>query len=661
MHDVTSRRHVAAIALCAGVLLLSVLSVALPVSHAPEAAMIPEHAAEMTLVDTTRQRRAHHVLLLASAAVIALLASRRTAQRLTAMVPPAGRLTTAAGGLLCTVFALAIVAIPMTSKTAVAGFALTGLAVVLGARAGRARWLSLLSAAALVCYAALVLLPGLLKVPDLVGAGAPPPGIAEAHYNLVISPGDRLAQGYRLFSNFIPNYGLLFPEMLGAVEHSVGLLTFGGHIRLVQVVQVLFCLAAFGGYWIWSGRSWLTTALVLIPILAFAHTRHRAVFLPNQAGWRLLGLPLGMLILVLVRKKGVSAAPALGLALGGLLFLNPETGIVDGAAYFTFITTAQLRVGGGVRRLASPLLRFAASAVVLPVIFGVVFRSAFGYLPLPPRGQDLALARFAAGYGGLRLFFDISWVVILVHSVFELIRGALSLESLDSRRQVRMSVAAAILIWFAYFANRAHVWNLWTFYFLYGFLLVDLLRPARLARDLRALRRWRLPLSLAVLGMYVSINMPNVALAARENLYDLKHGPSEPVALLSGAQLPAWYANLARDRADLVRQKSKLGPVSYVTANAYLVPILSGTFSRLPVGDAYEGYVASDFDRLVAWFEKTRPPEILFDDVNTPLVGSPERRHYFERLKQALTSTYAVASRQAGWEVWRLSAAPPGP
>jgi hypothetical protein len=229
-------------------------------------------------------------------------------------------------------------------------------------------------------------------------------------------------------------------------------------------------------------------------------------------------------------------------------------------------------------------------------------------------------------------------------------------ESLDSRRQVKMSIAAAILIWFAYFANRAHVWNLWTFYLLYGFLLLDLVRPARVARDLRSLRKFQLPLGLAVVAMYVSINMPNVEIAARENVQDLRHPPSVPVQMLSGAQLPSWYADLARARAELVREKSKLGPVTYVTANIYLVPILSGVFSRLPVGDPYEGYTASDFDRFVAWFESTRPPEILFDDVNAPLVGSAERRHYFERLKRALASSYFIQSREAGWEIWRMKA-----
>jgi hypothetical protein len=609
-----------------------------------------EHVQEMHLSDTTRQRHAYLVLFLATtAATVVLARSDRLRARVVRWAERAP-LDERALRWLGTVTALAILYFCRgRSLKHLASFGLVALLVAIHSRPRMQRALGAAAAVTVAACAAIVLVPGLLTRPDLTTTVVPP-AIVEAHYVAVVSQGDRLSQGYRLFSEVMPQYGVLLPALLGWVEKTRGLLSFGAHIRLVQVAQIAFALLAFACYWLWSGRRFLTTALVFIPVLAMVGTRHNSVFCPNQSGWRFAGFPLGMLILLLTMRARRRPAALLGLASGGLALFNPETAAAVTFGYLFFLLSERREDGSAVDPF--PVLRqFIVYALILPLAFAIVFRLAFGYFPSPfGTSSRYALVRFSAGYGGLTLYFAIGWIVMLVCSIVEILRGALSRAPLDTRARARGAVAVVMLVWFSYFFNRADEWNLWINYFLFGFFIVEMLGTEELARYASAARGFALPVGAAIVAMFLVGSAQNIVLAMRDGLGAVRHRSPPPPTVESGVGLPADYASLLARRAAFVARRAKETPLYYFTGNIYAMPIVSGVTSR--PGDAYEMYNNDEFDRFAAGLVASGPPQLLFDDASSLMIGSKERNHYYGRLKDKIAAAYALRERVDGWEVW---------
>ncbi|HLK88486.1 MAG TPA: hypothetical protein VKZ18_01250 [Polyangia bacterium] len=613
---------------------------------------IPEHRQEMHLTDSTRQRRAYLALLLSAAVLVAVARRDRVRAGVLRWAQP--RTETAAPAVRAVALALPVVILFLCrerSATYLASVALVAGLVWFGRRTTWRR-ADVVVAAAVIPYFFLLFVPGFLFPLDPTIAGVPA-GIAEAHYGAVVSQGDRLARGLRLFTDVMPQYGLVVPEFLGLTEAARGLLSFGAHARLVQVAQVLFALAAVSAYLIWSRGRVLEAALAFVPVLAMIHTLHASVFCPNQSGLRFLGIPLGVLCLLSVRRRERAPAFLLGLAGGALIAFNPETGFALVAGYVVYLLSAAVGSPDGQSRRGT-LFRLGAGLAVVPLLLGVVFWIGYGYPPAPMGGsRGYALLKFSGGYGGLPLYFGIGWIVVLTHALYELASGFFRSTAPSSRRRVRMALAATIVLWFAYFFNRPDEWNLWTVYFLYGFFIIDLVSPARRRLYVRLLKQRRLALGWAIVAMFVAIQARNVTNALRTNLSVVRHRTAAfAPATLSDLRFTADYADAAARRAQLVKDEAAAGrDFYYFSGNIYLVPLMSGVFQ--PFGDPYEVYSNDDFDRTVERLRASGPPELLFDDARQGFAGSVERNHYYARLKDRLLGVYRLQKLEAGWEIWR--------
>jgi hypothetical protein len=617
-----------------------------------------EHIEQLALKDSSVQSRAHRILVLVlGTSVVGLIASPVARQRLVAVGNRSPMLKrferTAAVGLP---FILVLAASwEYRGTPAAMGLASTVIAVSAAFALRSKQRLATLAGGVLVGFAALVFVPGLLKDPALPSDSASIE-FTEWHYSIVVSQGDRLAKGLRLFTEVVPHYGVLAPALLGFAERQLGVFNFGEHIRLVQLAQVLFGVGAILCYYLWSGRSWLPTAICGIPVVAFAGTLQGAVLAPNQSGWRFLVFPIGLLLLVL--QPSVASRPRIfGVVWGGLILLNPETGIAVGAAYLTSILLEH-EGRRNLLHLPGAVGRFLLGSVLTLALFAVGFRFAFGYLPVPdPNLSGTTFARFSAGYGGLSLYFGVAWILILSHSVYVVTRAFLALPDLDERGRTRAAIAVTIIVWFAYFFNRPAAWDLWTFYFLYGFLVVDLFQPDSLVRAALALKGGRLSFGLAILMVFLSEHSHNAVWAVRGSIASLT-APHQPETELSGVLVTPAFATDVLEKALFVRDQASRGSIYYFTANAYFVPLLSGYYPHLPMADAYsESFTDADFERLVAWVLTKPPSELLFDDPDSRYAGPPQRRHFMSRLKARLSSVYTKKDKVAGWEVWALSGA----
>jgi hypothetical protein len=63
-------------------------------------------------------------------------------------------------------------------------------------------------------------------------------------YSATVAQGDRLASGLFLGRDIELHYGLLPTLLLAIYERHSGVLSFAGHVRMIQVSQIVFLVAA---------------------------------------------------------------------------------------------------------------------------------------------------------------------------------------------------------------------------------------------------------------------------------------------------------------------------------------------------------------------------------------------------------------------------------
>ena len=614
----------------------------------------PEHVDLLEMTDTRAQQLAHKVLLMMVAFVVVARASVRRAldhlpQPAWNMLAASRRWFLAGAGLLV----LTAATYHRTTKE------LLCMAVVLILMFSRGspkteHRLGIVATVGLLGYAAFLLLLPLGRIPDLSEQILP---FVECHFGMVVSEGDRLAQGLRLFHDVTPHYGFLTPMLLAIYERAVGMLNFGQHIRVIQTMQVIFAILVFVAYFTWSRGEFLPSVLASLLVLPWIHVSFGAIYYPNQSAWRSMGLPIGALTLIAgTRLTPKGFARLAGVTFGVLFLLNPETALAVCAGFCTVILfrsrgTSTLRGRFGV------WVDFAFFAVLPLGLFAFTFQRLFGYYPFPDLSESgrTTLARVSRGYAGLPISLSLgfSWMVVLIHSLFELIRAALS-PVLCKRGQVRAGFAAVILVWFAYLFNRFHEWNYWTFIFLYGFFIIDLVsRRARLGYG-RALRKLAVPTgAAAVILIFGSARWPHLqAINKTLSMYHTRRPPG--AEMVSGVWLRDSDARLVVQKAQVIAGEPRADGVFYFTADSYLVPLLSGVFPALPACDVFaETVTPADYQRLLARVLAAAPARLFFDDPGTNLSGSDPQRHFFARLRLSLATQYQLFERRDGWEIWQ--------
>src|SRR6266571_1823341 len=265
-----------------------------------------------------------------------------------------------------------------------------------------------------VCaYSSFLLIPGLIRVPFL---SEPLLNWAEWHYSVTLAQGDRLAAGLRLGSQVNLNYGLIHTLVLAILERTVGILNFGQHIQLVQGSQIAVLAVAFLAFRLWRPANPMFALFGLVLIGPWLSTSHLAVYYPNLAGWRNLGLAAGVAVLLLCKQLQGRTAWLLGATAGLLVLYNPETGICLTFGYDLFLISRQENVTWN--QLGGLAWRAVAGALTSFGLLLILYRAGLGVWP--PFGATALfgfVTRFGQGYGGLPLYFDPLAVLITVHCV----------------------------------------------------------------------------------------------------------------------------------------------------------------------------------------------------------------------------------------------------
>jgi hypothetical protein len=640
--------------------------VSLPASRPVASAFTPEHVALLGMVDNAPARLAFQVALasLAGFGLCGILAIPRC--RTGSSLPLHALEKT---GRLCKkILPFAIVggvAFVVGSRSQGMGFnAAQGwklsLAFVLASTAAAAvgllfaRWSGSRGVvfgvcACLAAYALALTVPGLLRPIFLSG---PLLEFTEWHYSVTLAQGDRLAAGLPLGETVLLNYGLIPSLALAIAERAGGFLDFREHIRLVQWSQVAFLAVALTAFALWQPRAplfWLLAALLVGP---WVSTSHIAVFHPNQAGWRSLGFAVGLTALLLARRSPLRrAVPILGSAAAFLVLYNPETGICLAFGFVLFLLS-RARPPLEFRTVARGVAYAVAAAAATTFAVLAVYRAGLGHWPpLAPAAYLGFITRFGQGYGSLPLHFDPLALLIFGHSMYLVAAFTLRwrVRPLRLRESVLLAIAATSLLWFAYYVNRPAAWNLWTFLFLYSFLLADFLD----LRTLLRLRRRRLRAALDVRVLVVGLVALPAALSINFHFFRTpwpSPGPGAKVATFSGVRLPEGTAALLRARAAYLARSDT--SALYFTRHSYSLSLATGRFLPLPVQDAFAETITNrDFARLTRSILRSDPGEILFEHAG-PVRRRDPVGEFYRRLQTQLSGSYRPTRLHSGWELW---------
>ncbi len=484
----------------------------------------------------------------------------------------------------------------------------------------------------------------------------------EAHYNVTLAQADRLAAGLQFGTEVNLNYGLIPPLLLAIFERSFGLLDFAGHFVVVQITQIIFLITAIVTFHLWKPRNPLFVLFATLLIGTWVSTAHSAIYFPNQSGWRFIGLALGVLFLLLIRFQTLSkAAFILGLGTVFLILYNPETGICLTFGYGLFLLS-RLRTFN-IAAIFSLAIRFIIGATIASLGIILLYRIGLGEFPTINPALFLGfIGRFGEGYSGLALKFDPFALIIFVYSVF--IVALMTLRwwrrELSVNESVRLAISSTILVWFSYYFNRPDPWNLWTYQYLFVFLIADLVNPAVFTRLRHNFRKCLFDVRLALMLFVLLPFIINQNYLHLKMIFDQTFSPTsgQITRVVSGVPMSEQSANDLLSKAAYLEKTAP--DTLFFTHNSYSLSLLTKRFVKLPIQDIFgETITKQDFENLIGTIQRNPPKLLLFETFETNLGENQieELKYYesfFGRVKNRLAQQYQLKETTNNWEVWEL-------
>lgn len=497
----------------------------------------------------------------------------------------------------------------------------------------------------------------------------------EMHYASLISQGDRLASGFRLWDEVWAPYGVLMPVLTAIYERGAGDISLHGYLVLINALQGAYLAVAAYGYYRYGRRKWIYACLPLVLVGLHYHFYSFAVIgAPNHSAWRQSGFPLAILMMIVLRHTEFRRAVLWAGMTGGLaLLLNPETGVAVNAGLLLFVfchwpprRAAHLAGMGG---------WFALGLATVIVLFLAVVRVFLGPLPtchaVTTYFEVQRLVSRSGYTGGVGTPHALA-ILIFAHAAASLLQISLrGRRGLHFYASLRAGVCGMILVWFAYYANRPQYEYMTSYFILYGFLLVDVQRVLLLSRGV-AMRRWTWVVSAAVLAVLI---LPHVKATwdSEKQVYLrgielIRHGPlSAKAAAISGVYFPKDAREAAfEEKSHFLQQIAARGSVIYFSVDTYLMAKHSGVWPAIPMADAFlESLNRERYEKLLASVVRSTTQAIYFDDENSvpllPAVNSTEPaatsmslagRGFYRRLRQDLAPHFQREANCHGWERW---------
>jgi hypothetical protein len=473
----------------------------------------------------------------------------------------------------------------------------------------------------------------------------------DQHLTALFSGGDMVATGYRLFTDVPANYGFLTPMVIAALARMGMVIDLRDLLRMTEVFQALTLLLFLTAAWARSAgappRARLaTTLLMLLVTYPFLSMASRAVLLPNQSGYRFVMFPLAALCLVAMPRLSLRNASVLAGSLSGLaLLFNVETGVAvtAGLGLAWLLIARNLPWAVAVGCFAAGLIA-ALAMVAIPVALHI---AATGSWPPLDIGVGMSLFRhFAEGFGGLAPPLRITVLFVLGNSGYVLVCALARLlgRAGEGPRPGSAGIAAMIIAWAPYYANRPDDWNFWSFLA----LEVLLIAPA-IAGLSRA--------SLAGIALLLVLPYPPVMALTNDDYFRAMAALPVVERCGAGLSLPPDSCTAQRSRVVELRTVATGGDMLWITGYPYLTWELTRLRPLIPPLDLYAAAITeSDLASLAARIKTAHPRLILIDGVAGSVIGDSvpiQMRALHRRIATAAGYSVCASAALQFWEVWQ--------
>ena len=457
-------------------------------------------------------------------------------------------------------------------------------------------------------------------------------------------------------------YSIVWPPLLSAGQEFFGRFTVGDYARSGQLGTVLFLLL-----FVTFARQWARRPFVLFLALAFTapwvSTLHFSVLTPTSGPLRFMGFPLALLVMSSLRGcQHRLAALSLGVLGAFCLCLNVETGI---SIFLGSLLYAMLL--SGKKSLSEATVRallYGVGLVGFLSLYYAVLVAIFG--PIPLRNILFNILIFSGLTGldlGLPLFFSPMSLLIFLYTLYTLFRLAIKWneETLTQRDRFRFAIAAILLVWGAYYFNRPHTWNLWTYVLLFCSANAHLLR-FRLRQDnrlsfLRTKLCWPAILfALVFLPYVVNLNINEAKDVARKAVLLTNVVNSEQYCKVSGIYVRPKYGTSILQQINYLQQNANRQTVC-ITENMFILASVTRWNTHVPfqriTGDAFNAEQQQQFIQSVLNLPQAL---VCMDPDFVPEDPAVFNRAYAAEVRQRITQAYGAPRNEGGWLVFERSA-----
>lgn len=516
----------------------------------------------------------------------------------------------------------------------------------------------------LILLALLAVVPGLLVPYDATWMSPDLFVEFQENYSVVVTQGDRIALGHRIFESVKPTYGMLLQVFCAIWEKQFGIFSFGENIRIIRWMDV-FTVAAILFLYVWYARKRpLPVAIAFLMVLPWYHTNQISLVFPNLSPWRSLGFPIALIALIACRRLSAKAQSIwLGLTAGACLWLNTETGTAIFVGLISFLYFFNHQPG---KFFSNKFWRdfslYCAGVVVFSIAFYFFICLNFGYCPSMAAYVDFLQIRqlkTSVGYfGGFKIAYAPLQILFLCHYAYVLFRASVQSSAISRRDCFRACVATTALVWSAYFFNRPHEWYFQPQFMFYGFLLIDTVRLAQ-SKCWNSKSFEKRSIALLIL---VALIAPQIVLSFESAYSSYRHICEQVIfgklanpdaRKISGIFVERKAADEVFLKASTIEREERPDRILYLTGSTLLTARLSKLYLRANFDNPY---VDLDFEKDTVLFvdkiKHSAVDKIFIDPANSYLNGGQYRIACWSNLKQLLKPEFVLQRNENGWDIF---------
>ncbi len=514
------------------------------------------------------------------------------------------------------------------------------------------------------------LLNSLFLFPDFSKSTEANMAVTNIHYTVIIGQSDLLFGGFKLLDEVNPTYGAILPSLIGLIAKIQGkLLTLGGILKIVQVADILYWAVSLYLFWKWGKQNWVYMVPAVLFMLPWHYSTDGALVPINHSPIRTFGITFSLLfVMIWSDKKSTLFYPILGCVGSFALLLNVESGIASlvGIMAFLFVHLKNLKLGFNL--VVKNCLLFLLGILSGFVFFNFLFFLVFGYLPTLSGWFNYIMPSLLGTSGAWTVpyKFDFWPIFIFLHVCYYFIINVIS-DGRDKNSSVRIMISVIFLVWFAYFVSRPDLEYLSSFYFIYGFVIIDLNRSLKIS-----LKRYPIKSYVSVLPGLVAMLLLikssygiewswnplelNVKNDFRWQVPLVKKGKPlvDDSVFYNRVYMPKSYWESLKMRSDfLVKQNKKNNSdrIIFFTPDSYLLSRFANVYPYQMFSDPVVVLKKTNYLKMIESVIKSPFDEIYFDardEKNLIWYG-----WMFQMVRRDLSKDFEKVRVESGWEIWR--------